>query len=93
MNRCVERVQTAIIETAPKVRELADAYPEFREVAKRMLIEWERGALDITPTVTAKSRPATTLNDSVGLWDAGKPRKAKKIVLRDLNRRFSHKSR
>ncbi len=93
MNHCIEGVQAAITETAPKVRELADAYPEFREIGKRMLIEWERGALDITPTVTAKSQTATALKDSVGLSDAGKPRKSKKTVLRDRDRRFSHKSR
>jgi serine/threonine-protein kinase HipA len=93
MNQCVELVQTAIIETAPKARELADAYVEFREVGKRMLIEWERGALDITPTVTAKSRTATALKDSVGLSDVAKLKKTKKIVLRDLDRRFSHKPR
>jgi hypothetical protein len=28
-----------------------DTYPEFREIGKRMLTEWEKGALDITPTV------------------------------------------
>jgi serine/threonine-protein kinase HipA len=93
MNQCVELVQTAIIETAPKARELADAYVEFREVGKRMLIEWERGALDITPTVTAKSRTATALKDSVGLSDVAKLKKTKKIVLRDLDRRYSHKPR
>ena len=59
MNHCIESVQTAITETAPHVRELADAYPEFREIGKRMLTEWEQGTLDITPTVTAKSRRAT----------------------------------
>lgn len=66
MNHCIEGVQAAIIGIAPKVRELADAYPEFREIGKRMLIEWERGVLDITPTVTVKSRTATALKNSVG---------------------------
>ena len=32
-----------------------------------MLTEWEQGALDITPTVTAKSRAGETLKQSVGL--------------------------
>src|SRR6202020_225727 len=31
MDHCIEAVQSAITETAPQVRELADAYPEFRE--------------------------------------------------------------
>jgi hypothetical protein len=43
-----------------------DAYPEFREIGKRMLTEWEQGALDITPTVTAKSRAGQTLKQPVG---------------------------
>jgi serine/threonine-protein kinase HipA len=61
MTHCVEAVQTAITETASQVRELADAYPEFREIGKRMLTEWQQGALDITPTVTAKSRVGESL--------------------------------
>jgi serine/threonine-protein kinase HipA len=94
MNHCIEAVQTAITETAPHVRELADAYPEFREVGKRMLSEWERGALDITPTVTAKSRAGETLKQSVGLSDAVKPPKVKKkIVYRNPDAPFSRKSR
>jgi serine/threonine-protein kinase HipA len=55
MNHSIDAVQTAITETAPQVRELADAYPEFREIGKRMLTEWEQGALDITPNVTTTS--------------------------------------
>jgi hypothetical protein len=39
-------------------------YPEFREIGKRMLTEWEQGALDITPTVTAKSRARQNLKQS-----------------------------
>jgi serine/threonine-protein kinase HipA len=93
MTQCIEAVQTAITETAPRVRELADAYPEFREVGKRMLTEWEQGALDITPTVTAKSRAGDTLSHSVGLSDTGKPRKAKKAVYRNTDGPLSHKSR
>jgi serine/threonine-protein kinase HipA len=94
MNHCLEAVQTAITETAPHVRELADAYPEFREIGKRMLTEWEQGALDITPTVTAKSRAGQTLKQSVGLSDAGKPRKVKKKdVYRNPDGPLSRKSR
>jgi serine/threonine-protein kinase HipA len=54
MNHCIEAVQTAIAETAPRVRELADAYPEFRAIGMRMVAEWEQGTLDIT-SVAAKS--------------------------------------
>jgi serine/threonine-protein kinase HipA len=93
MTHCIEAVQTAITDTAPQVRELADANPEFREIGKRMLSEWEQGALDITPAVTAKSRVAETLKSSVGLSGTRKPRKVKKAVYRDPDRRFSHKTR
>jgi serine/threonine-protein kinase HipA len=93
MTHCIEAVQTAIMDTAPQVRELADAYPEFREIGKRMLAEWEQGALDITPAVTAKSRVRETLKRSVGLSDTRKPRKVKKTVYRNPDRRFSHKTR
>lgn len=93
MTHCIEAVQTAITDTAPQVRELADANPEFREIGKHMLTEWEQGALDITPSVTAKSRVAETLKRSVGLSDTRKPRKVKKAVYRNPDRRFSHKSR
>ncbi len=76
------------------MRELADAYPEFREIGKRMLAEWEQGALDISPSVTAKSRAGQTLKQSVGLSDAGKPRKVKKkAVYRNPDGPLSHKSR
>jgi serine/threonine-protein kinase HipA len=74
MNHCIEAVQTAITETAPQVREFADEYPEFREIGKRMLTEWDQGALDITPTVTAKSRAGKMLKQSVGLSDVERRR-------------------
>jgi serine/threonine-protein kinase HipA len=93
MTHCIEAVQTAITDTAPQVRELADTYPEFREIGKRMLIEWQQGALDITPAVTAKSRVGGTFKGSVGLSDTGKPGKVKKTVYRNPDRRFSHKTR
>jgi serine/threonine-protein kinase HipA len=93
MTHCIEAVQTAIVDTAPQVRELADAHPEFREIGKRMLTEWEQGALDISPAVTAKSRVAETLKRSVGLSDTRKSRKVKKAVYRNPDRRFSHKTR
>jgi len=93
MTQCIEAVHTAITETAPRARELADAYPEFREVGKRMLTEWEQGAMDITPTASAKSRAGDSLRNSVRLSDAGKPRKVKKVVYRNPDGPLSHKSR
>ena len=65
MAACVAEVTTAIAETAPAVREHTDTYPEFREIGKRMLTEWEKGALNITPTVTPKARAGQQLRASV----------------------------
>jgi serine/threonine-protein kinase HipA len=92
MTHCIEAVRTAITETAPRVRELADAYPEFREIGKRMLAEWEQGTLDITPNVTATSRAGKTLKHS-GLSDAGKPPKVKRKVVYRNPGPLSQKSR
>lgn len=78
MNRCVEAVETAITETAPRMRKFTDAYPEYREIGKRMITAWEHGALNITPTATAKSRAGERLKQSVALSDVRKPRKVKK---------------
>jgi hypothetical protein len=47
----IEEVGVAIAETAPLVRQFADAYPAFREIGKRMLTAWEVGMLDIQPSV------------------------------------------
>jgi serine/threonine-protein kinase HipA len=93
MAACVDEVTTAIAETAPSVREHTDTYPEFREIGKRMLTEWERGALDITPTVTPKARAGEQLRKSVGLSaEADKPR-VKKTSYRNPDGALSHKAR
>jgi serine/threonine-protein kinase HipA len=93
MAACVEEVTTAIAETAPVVREHIDAYPEFREIGKRMLAEWERGSLDITPTVTPKARAGEHLRASVGLSAEADRPKVKKAVYRNPDGALSHKAR
>jgi RNase P protein component len=67
----------------------------FSAISNGLLLvnEWEQGALDISPAVTAKSRVAETLKRSVGLSDTRKPRKVKKAVYRNSDKRFSHKTR
>jgi serine/threonine-protein kinase HipA len=89
----VEEVRTAIAETAPAVREHTDRYPEFREIGKRMLTEWEKGALDITPTVTPKARAGEQLRVSVGLSAEADRPKIKKVTYRNPDGAFSHKAR
>jgi len=97
MAACVDEVSIAVAETAPAVRHHAVAYPEFREIGKRMLNEWERGALDIAPNVTAKARVGERLRVSVGLSDetpvSKKKSRKKKNPYRNPDGAFSHKAR
>lgn len=67
MSQCVGDVAAAIEATAPDVREYANDYPEFREVAKRLLAAWEVGVLDLSPKATPKSTMKPALAASVGL--------------------------
>jgi serine/threonine-protein kinase HipA len=81
MALCVEEVSTSVTETAPQVRRYADAYPQFRETAKRMLAEWESGMLDIAPAVRAAARPNEQLPRSVRFSDAApRPKKPRKTA-------------
>ena len=94
MAACVAEVCSAIVTTAPAVRQHADAFPEFREIAKRMLDEWDCGALDIAANVTARSRPANKLRASVGLSDeTPAPKEKKRRSNRNPDGGFSHKAR
>jgi serine/threonine-protein kinase HipA len=81
MALCVEEVSTSVTETAPQVRRYADAYPQFRETAKRMLAEWESGMLDIAPAVRAAARPNEQLPRSVRFsYAAPRPKKPRKTA-------------
>lgn len=94
MAACVEEVSTAITQTAPLVRQYADEYPVFREIGKCMIAAWGAGALDITPTITAKARAADQLRTSVGLSDeTPPPKKKKKNPHGSPDGAFSHKVR
>lgn len=93
MSACVDEVRIAVAETVPAVRRHAEAYPDFREIGKRMLTEWECGVLDISPNVMAKARAGNHLRASVGLSDETGVSKKKKNPQRNPDGPFSRKAR
>lgn len=76
MAACLDEVATAVVKLIPEVRKYADAYPAFRETAKRMVNEWEKGLQDIQPKVRAKMQPVTGLRASVGFSDEAAVKKS-----------------
>jgi serine/threonine-protein kinase HipA len=94
MTACVEEVRSAIAETAPLIRKYANGFQGFRDIGKRMLVAWEAGSLDITPTVTAKAQTGDQLRKSAGLSDeAPQRKKRKKNPYGNPDGALSHKAR
>lgn len=89
---CLDDVSNAIEKLIPEVTKYVNAYPTFRETAKRMLNEWEKGLLDIQPNVKARPRMVNELRISAGLSDATTVRK-KSNVYKNPDGGFSHKVR
>jgi serine/threonine-protein kinase HipA len=83
MNACVEEITAAMEATAPDVRRYSEEYPKFRDVAKRVLMAWDEGMLDLSPTATAKSKPKSKLVSESGLSGPEKPRRRAKSPFRD----------
>jgi serine/threonine-protein kinase HipA len=69
---CVESVTAAIRKVVPQVRDYADKYPEFREIAKRMLDAWAAGLDDIKPTAKPGKRTPEPLRQRAGLPAPGR---------------------
>ncbi|MCC8392181.1 type II toxin-antitoxin system HipA family toxin [Paraburkholderia sp. MMS20-SJTR3] len=94
MNDAVERVTSAIHRVTPMVSELADQYPDFREVAKRMLDAWASGLNDIKPDSRPGKYQPAPLREQMGMSD-GSPDRARKEANPYANPdgAFSHKSR
>jgi serine/threonine-protein kinase HipA len=67
MDTCVDEVIAAMKATAVDVRRYADEHSEFREVAKRVLIAWDEGMVDVSPAATPKSKPDSKLSTEAGL--------------------------
>lgn len=88
----VEQVSDAVHAIAPDVKKCAEEYPEFREIAKRMLTYWERGVAGVRPT--AKPQPVkSTLRESTGLSDEDRRKKIKANPYKNPDGGFSNKVR
>ena len=92
--RCLEAVQNAVQAVLPEVQEKVEQFPEFRETAKLMLIEWAKGLEDIKPTAKpGKIDPPAPLEEQIGLSGP------KGVVRKEVNPyknkdgAFSHKAR
>jgi serine/threonine-protein kinase HipA len=83
MNACVEEIIAAMEATAPDVRRYSDEYPQFRDVAKRVLMAWDVGMLDLSPTATPKSKPESKLVTESGLSGPKNPRRRAKNPYKD----------
>ncbi len=69
MSACVAQVTKAVQKVVPMAAKYAAQYPEFREIAKRMLNAWAQGLEDIKPDAKpGKSVPAA-LREQAGLSD------------------------
>jgi len=94
MGDAVERLSAAVHRVTPMVSELADKYPDFREVAKRMLDAWACGLEDIRPGAKPGKYKPAPLREQMGMSDpspAGVRKDANPYANPDGA--FSHKSR
>ncbi|GAB7534188.1 type II toxin-antitoxin system HipA family toxin [Burkholderia sp. 3C] len=94
LGEAVERVSAAVHQVTPRVSEFADQYPDFREVAKRMLDAWSWGLEDIKPDAKPGKYTPAPLREQMGMSD---PSTA--VARKDVNPyanpdgAFSHKAR
>jgi len=98
MAACVAQVTDAVRRVVPMVSEYANRYPEFRQIAKRMLNVWAQGLEDIKPDAKpGKLAPAsapTPLREQAGLSDeAGLAKRIKANPYVNPDGPFGHKSR
>jgi serine/threonine-protein kinase HipA len=94
MTDSVERVTAAVHGALPVVRECADRFPGFQEIAERMLDAWAQGLEDIRPDAkSAKSVPAL-LREQAGFSDRnGFERRKEPNPYANPDGAFSHKAR
>ena len=96
MTDSVERISAAVQGVLPLVRECANRFPGFQEVAKRMLDAWAQGLDDIRPDAKpGKSSPSPTpLREQAGFSDSNGPERRKETnPYASPDGPFSHKTR
>lgn len=88
-----EQIVYAVQQVIPLVSHYAERYPDFREVAKRMLDAWDQGIEDIKPDATpGKSEPAP-LREQAGMSDPTPVSKKKGNPYVNPDGAFGHKAR
>ncbi|WP_043346477.1 type II toxin-antitoxin system HipA family toxin [Cupriavidus basilensis] len=94
MAACVAQVTEAVRAVLPMVAECAGRYPEFREIAKRMLAAWAQGLEDIKPDARPGKSTPTPLREEAGLSGPGSLAGKKKTNLYvNPDGAFGHKAR
>jgi len=88
----MKSVIDALHETLPDIQDFAQQFPYFRETAKRMLDEWEKGLAGILPTATAKLPPPGEIRESFGMSEIEPVKKTGNEYV-NPDGAFSHKAR
>ena len=84
----VKSVVGAFQKTLPDIRDFAEKFPYFRETAKRMLDEWEKGLSGILPKATAKIPPPGEIRKAFGMSEAEPTKNARnEYVNKDVRSR------
>ena len=91
---CLEVVQNAVQAVLPEVQRKVEQFPEFRETAKLMLVEWAKGLEDIKPTAKPnKTDPPAPLGEPIGLSGAKGGVRKEANPYKNQDGAFSHKAR
>ncbi|HLO64043.1 MAG TPA: type II toxin-antitoxin system HipA family toxin [Azonexus sp.] len=85
-------VTGALLATFPEIQAYAGKFPHFRETAKRMVDEWEKGIAGIQPTASARVQPRGELRSTLGMSDPNPPSKSPNPYV-NPDGAFSHKTR
>lgn len=85
-------VTRALQATFPEIQAFAEQYPHFRETAKRMVDEWEKGIAGIQPTASARVPPPGEVRAFLGM-SAPNPAGKSPNPYANPDGAFSHKAR
>jgi serine/threonine-protein kinase HipA len=85
-------VSSALQATFPEIQVFAEKYPYFRETAKRMVDEWEKGLAGIQSTASARVPPTGGVRAALGLSAPDSARKSANAYV-NPDGAFSHKAR
>lgn len=85
-------VTSSLQATFPEIQVFAEKYPHFRETAKRMVDEWEKGIAGIQSTASARVPPPEDVRAALGMSDPDPARKSPNAYA-NPDGAFSHKAR